>query len=77
MTSIIDLWRQHGTKILGYASIIAAAIAVMDQQLVTDTLGPHAVRWALLISGILTALRGHTNTIRARNEALTTTEIQR
>lgn len=75
---MIELWREHGTKLLGYLQIIAGAIAVMDQQLVTDTLGPSAIRWALLLTGVLTALRGHTNTIRIRAEeakTIPTTEI--
>jgi len=60
-----ELLRLHATKILGYATAIAGAIAVMDPKLVADTLGPNAVRWALLISGILAIVRGHTNKLQS------------
>lgn len=72
----IELFREHGTKVIGYITVAAGAIAVMDPQLVADTLGPNAVRWALVVTGVLTALRGHTNTIRAR-QSLPTTETSR
>ena len=55
------VYHNHLTKILGYAQIAAGAIVVMDPQLVADTLGPNAIRWALVVSGVLTALRGHTS----------------
>lgn len=73
----MELWRNHGTKLLGYLTAIAGAVSVMDPKLVADTLGPHAMQWALLISGVATLARGHTNTLRARSEALSTTETQR
>ena len=66
--SLRNIWRHHGTKILGYAQVLAGAIAIMDQQLVNDVLGPHALRWALFASGILTALRGHGNTARIKEQ---------
>lgn len=65
----VDVWRNHGTKILGYVTIVAGSIAVMDPQLVSATLGPNTVRWALLISGVATALRGHTNKLQPVNTA--------
>jgi hypothetical protein len=55
------IYREHMTKVIGYATVAAGAIAVMDPALVADTLGPNAVRWALVVTGVLTALRGHTN----------------
>lgn len=64
---VTSLWRNHGTKILGYITVAAGAVAVMDAQLVAETLGPNAVRWALLISGFATALRGHTSKLQPVN----------
>jgi hypothetical protein len=64
---LVDLWRNHGTKILGYAAIAVSTVPLMDRQLVLDTLGPNAISWCLLISGVLTAARGHTNTMAARS----------
>ena len=69
MKSLRALWRHHGTKLLGYIQVGAGAITVMDQQLVTDLLGANALRWALLISGVLTAVRGHTNTAAIKRAA--------
>lgn len=59
--TVVNAWRNHGTKILGYAAIAVSTIPLMDRQLVLDTLGPNAMSWCLLISGVMTAVRGHTN----------------
>lgn len=59
-----ELVRLHMTKIIGYTTAIAGAVAVMDPALVADTLGPDAIRWALLISGVATLARGHTNKLQ-------------
>lgn len=65
VAAIVNAWRNHGTKILGYAAIAVSTVPLMDKQLVLDTLGPNAMSWCLLISGILTAVRGHTNKLQA------------
>lgn len=60
----LELLQLHMTKVIGYATAIAGAVAVMDPALVADTLGPNAIRWALLISGVATLARGHTNKLQ-------------
>lgn len=62
---IREIWANHGTKVIGYVTMGAGAIAVMDPHLVTETFGPHAMQWALVITGISAAVRGHTNKIQA------------
>lgn len=61
-------WRLHGTKIIGYVTVALAFLATADQELVGDLLGPNFPRWALLVSGLLTALRGHTNKLPQDNQ---------
>lgn len=68
MNEIASFFRQNGTKIIGYVTIAAGFIAVVDPALVTSLLGPNAPRWALLVSGLLTAMRGHTNTAAIKDE---------
>lgn len=58
-----QVWRNHGTKIIGYVTMAAGAVAVMDPRLVAETLGPHAMQWALLITGLAAVGRGHTNKV--------------
>ena len=65
VAAVVNAWRNHGTKILGYAAIAVSTVPLMDKQLVLETLGPNAMSWCLLISGILTAVRGHTNKLQA------------
>jgi hypothetical protein len=68
MNAIAEFFRQNGTKIIGYVTIAAGFIAVADPALVSSLLGPNATRWALLVSGLLTAIRGHTNTAAIKDE---------
>lgn len=69
---LIDFFKNHATKVIGYLTIAAAFFATADPQLVGDLLGPNFTRWALLISGLLMALRGHTNPTRRREPDATT-----
>lgn len=66
MDKIIRIWKDHGTKILGYAqaamgtfgTIIAALVAI------PDLLKPETMKYALAVMavlGALTAKRGYTN----------------
>ena len=63
VTLLRTIYREHLTKVLGYVAAAAGALSVMDPKLVADTLGPGAVRWALLVTGVLAVVRGHTNRI--------------
>ena len=61
VTLLRKVYRDHLTKVIGYAAAAAGAIAVMDPALVVRTLGPDATEWALLITGFAALVRGHTN----------------
>ena len=68
MNELVSLFRQHGTKIIGYVTAAIAVLSVADPVLVTSLLGERGRSWILLIAGILTALRGHTNTAAIKDE---------
>ena len=61
---IANAWRNHGTKIIGHVTIVAAAIGVMDPDLVKATLGENAMSWCMLITGVAALVRGHTNRVQ-------------
>ncbi len=69
MEHLARLIEKHGTKIIGYIAAIAGFVAVADKDLIARTLGPHAVDWALLITGILALARGHQVTAKDKREA--------
>jgi hypothetical protein len=60
MRSIRRIWRGHGTKILGFAAMIAAGFPQIDGLVAAG----HVKYWAAanLILGALTVQRGVTNT---------------
>lgn len=68
MNEIASFFRANGTKLIGYATTLAAFFAFADPTLVTELLGGKWQRWALLIAGALTAIRGHTNTAAIKDE---------
>ena len=61
MKSAIDLWRSHGTKILGFAQVTVGVLAVAD-----GIFDEHALKYVLLASGLLTAWRGYFNSAQVR-----------
>lgn len=61
MNFVLTFWREHGTKLLGLLQVTAGALATMDQQMIADLLGPNAMRWIIMATGILTAWRGFVN----------------
>jgi hypothetical protein len=67
---IIQFLKDNGTKIVGYLTTAAAFFAFADPTLVADLLGGKWQRWALLISGLLTAMRGHQSTASEREAAV-------
>lgn len=71
MKALLEWLNANGTKVLGYLTVSLGFIAVADPALIGDTLGGNWQKWALLISGILTAARGHQNTAREKREAET------
>ena len=68
MTALTWLWNlgvSHGTKLLGFAQVSVGVLAVADG-VFTD----KALKWVLLLSGLLTAWRGYFNSARNPNETL-------
>lgn len=74
MSEFTSFFRQHGTKVIGYATTGIACLALMDPALVTELLGKSGRSWILLLAGLLTAVRGHTNTAAIKDE-IRVTEI--
>lgn len=68
MKELIAFLNNHGTKVIGYITIAAGFLATADPALVGELLGERWQRWALLIAGLLTALRGHQNSARIIQE---------
>jgi hypothetical protein len=68
MNALIEFFRANGTKVIGYITTAAAFFAFADPTLINDLLGGKWQRWALLVSGLLTALRGHTNTAAIKDD---------
>lgn len=51
-------WKDHGTKILGFGSMVLGAVEMLDAhtiQIVQSTLGP---RWGAIVSGALQIVAG-------------------
>lgn len=61
MNLVLTVWREHGTKLLGFLQVTAGALATMDQQMIAELLGPNGMRWIIMATGILTAWRGFVN----------------
>jgi hypothetical protein len=59
MGAIIQLWSDHGTKILGYLATIIAGLPAIPDLIPVG----HLKYWtaAAFIVGVLTVKRGHTN----------------
>lgn len=63
-----QLWAEHGTKVLGYGSILIGALAEIDErtaQLIASLFG-HAketmvLHLLLAFGGVMTAMRGYKN----------------
>lgn len=68
MNSIAAFFRANGTKLLGYIVSTIAALAFMDAALVTELLGERGYKWVLLIAGVITIIRGHTNTAAIKDD---------
>ena len=59
MNALIQLIREHGTKILGFFGVTIGVLAVADPELVG---GPTAIKYFLLAQSLLTVWRGFFNT---------------
>ena len=71
MLSIASVWKNHGTKVIGFGSAALGALAYIDHstiQVVETTLGPKygpITSHGLLIgAGLATAYRGFKNSQR-------------
>ena len=54
--NLLKLWREHGTKILGFSQITIASIVSVN-----GVIPEHHLKYWLLSSGLLTAWRGFVN----------------
>jgi len=61
MNSVLNLWRSHGTKILGFAQVTVGVLAVAD-----GVFTPECLKYVLLASGLLTAWRGYFNSAQSK-----------
>jgi hypothetical protein len=61
MSQLIELWRTSGTKILGFAQVTVAVLATS-----TGLFPDIALKWLMLLSGLLTAWRGYVNSAASR-----------
>jgi len=63
-----NLWLHHGTKVIGFGTSIAGALALLDHETV-DLIGsvfgpaggPRVTRGLLIVAGLGTAYRGFRN----------------
>jgi len=60
MNPFARLWRAR-TTLFGYFGVILGVIATTD-----GLFSPKALKWIILINGILTACLGHYNNLRIR-----------
>ena len=68
MKELMDFLRQNGTKLIGYATAAVAFLSLADPALVVSLFGERGRSWILLIAGVATALRGHTNTAAIKDD---------
>lgn len=55
------MWKEHGTKIVGTATTLVGVVATLTPQQLADLFGPNAPGIAMAALGLLTVLRGFTN----------------
>lgn len=68
MSELFSFFRQHGTKVIGYVTMAISVLSLTDPTLVVSLFGERGRSWILLLAGVLTALRGHTNTATIKDE---------
>ena len=68
MNALVEFFRANGTKVIGYATVGMAFLSLADPALVVELFGERGRSWILLIAGLLTALRGHTNTAAIKDD---------
>ena len=56
-----DWWKNHGTKILGGITTLLGVIVTATPDTLTSLFGAHAPGIATAAAGLLTILRGFTN----------------
>lgn len=59
MSQLIDLWSNHGTKILGFAQVTVGVLAAS-----TGVFPDPVLKYLMLASGLLTAWRGFVNSAK-------------
>ncbi len=74
MEYFASFMRQNLTKIIGYVTLAIGFLSVADPALIVSLFGERGRSWILVLAGILTAIRGHTNTAAIKDE-IRVTEI--
>lgn len=72
MKTILRYLWDNRTTALGYVGIILGVLATA-QDLLSDT----ALKWVLLINGIVTAVLGHYNNSRIRAQAASVVRVEK
>jgi len=65
----MNLWKNHGTKILGTLITVLGIFTTVSQDTLTSLFGTHGPAVAVVIGGLLTFLRGFQNTTAAQDKA--------
>ncbi len=60
---MIKFIRRHGTKVIGFAQVTVGVLATA-----TDLFSPDALKWILLVNGLLVAWRGYFNTLNTADD---------
>jgi hypothetical protein len=56
-----NYWKNHGTKILGTVTTLLGAISAASPDTLSGLFGPRAPAIAVAAAGLLTIIRGFTN----------------
>lgn len=62
---IIALWGNHGTKLLGFSQVTIGVLAASS-----GVFPDAALKWLLMLSGLLTAWRGWVNSLPREPESI-------
>lgn len=62
---MMEFFKNHGTKVLGFVGATVAVLAVADPEIVG---GPTAIKYYLLAQSILTVWRGFFNTAQIEKQ---------
>lgn len=64
----MSYWKDHGTKIIGSATALLGAVTTVNPDFLSGIFGPKAPAIATAVAGILTIIRGFTNSAQSTTE---------